>query len=106
MLAILTPQAMTSPTDAAHAVAQWGKRSTKPLLAAWMGEEQVVEGRAVFRAAHIPVFRTPEPAVEMFSHVSSYYRNQRMLMQTPGPLGEQSAAEGSGTTFYIVNWPE
>ena len=93
VLAILTPQAMTAPTEVARAVAQCGKRSTKPLLAAWMGEEQVVEGRAVFRAANIPVFRTPEPAVEMFSHVSSYYRNQRMLLQTPAPLGEQPAPD-------------
>src|SRR6187401_1532434 len=55
-----------------------------------MGEEQVIEGRAAFQAQGIPVFRTPEPAVEMFAHVSSFYRNQRMLMQTPGPLSEQA----------------
>ncbi len=89
VLAVLTPQAMTSPTEVAHAVVQSAKRSTKPLLAAWMGEEQVIEGRGVFQAARVPVFRTPEPAVEMFAHVSSFYRNQRMLMQTPGPLFDQ-----------------
>ena len=89
VLVILTPQAMTSPTDVARVVAACAKRSDKPLLAAWMGEAQVVEGRGVFQAQGIPVFRTPEPAVEMFAHVSSFYRNQRMLMQTPGPLCEQ-----------------
>jgi acetyltransferase len=89
VLAILTPQAMTSPTEAANAVAQWATRSTKPLLAAWMGEKQVLDGRAVLRRARIPVFRTPEPAVEMFAHLSSFYRNQRMLLQTPGPLSQQ-----------------
>jgi acetyltransferase len=31
------------------------------------------------------VFRTPDPAVEMFSHVSAFYRNQQALLQTPGP---------------------
>jgi acetyltransferase len=89
VLAVLTPQAMTAPTEAAHAVVACRKNSTKPLLAAWMGEEQVIEGRSVFQQAGIPVFRTPEPAVDMFAHVSSYYRNQRMLMQTPQPLEEQ-----------------
>ena len=93
VLAILTPQAMTAPTEVATAVAQWAARSTKPLLAAWMGEDQVIEGRAVLRAASIPVFRTPEPAVEMFAHVSSYFRNQRMLLQTPPPLVERSAPD-------------
>ncbi|MGZ8228544.1 MAG: bifunctional acetate--CoA ligase family protein/GNAT family N-acetyltransferase [Burkholderiales bacterium] len=92
VLAVLTPQAMTAPTEAAQAVVACRKASTKPLLAAWMGEEQVLEGRAVFQKARIPVFRTPEPAVEMFAHVSSYYRNQRMLMQTPQPMEEQPHA--------------
>ena len=89
VLAVLTPQAMTAPAAAARAVVACKGKSTKPLLAAWMGDEQVNEGREVFRQAGVPVFRTPEPAVEMFAHVSSYYRNQRMLMQTPQPLEEQ-----------------
>jgi acetyltransferase len=89
VLAVLTPQAMTAPAEAARAVVACKKGSTKPLLASWMGEEQVNEGRHVFIQAGVPVFRTPEPAVEMFAHVSSYYRNQRMLLQTPQPLEEQ-----------------
>ena len=89
VLAVLTPQAMTAPAAAARAVVSCKGKSTKPLLASWMGDEQVNEGREVFRQAGVPVFRTPEPAVEMFAHVSSYYRNQRMLMQTPQPLEEQ-----------------
>jgi len=93
VLAVLTPQAMTAPAEAARAVVACGRESTKPLLAAWMGEEQVIEGRAVFQKARIPVFRTPEPAVEMFAHVSSFYRNQRMLLQTPQPLEEQPEPE-------------
>jgi acetyltransferase len=89
VLALLTPQAMTAPAAAARAVVACRTKSTKPLLASWMGDEQVAEGREVFRQAGVPVFRTPEPAVEMFAHVSSYYRNQRMLMQTPQPLLEE-----------------
>src|SRR5581483_3235478 len=89
VLAILTPQAMTAPTEVANAVVEARQGSTKPVLAAWMGEEQVAAGRDILRAASVPVFRTPEPAVEMFAHVAAFYRNQRMLVQTPGPLTEQ-----------------
>ena len=88
VLVILTPQAMTSPTEVARAVIACARGSDKPLFAAWMGEEQVIAGRALFQKRGIPVFRTPEPAVEMFANVSSFYRNQRQLMQAPGPLGE------------------
>ena len=93
VLVILTPQAMTEPTEVARAVIACAQASDKPLFATWMGEEQVAAGRALFTARGIPVFRTPEPAVEMFANVSAFYRNQRLLMQTPGPLSEQRAPD-------------
>lgn len=85
-LVILTPQAMTDAAATAAAVVEGAHGSQKPLLACWMGELSVAEARQTFVRAHIPVFRTPEPAVDMFSHVSSFYRNQQTLLQTPGPL--------------------
>jgi acetyltransferase len=93
LLAILTPQAMTSPADAARAVVESAHASSKPVIACWMGEEQIAEGRAVLTAAGIPVFRTPEPAVETFAHVSSFYRNQRALLQVPGPRAQGPAPD-------------
>lgn len=47
--------------------------------------------RKVFGEAGIPTFRTPEPAVELFSHISAYYKNQKLLMQTPASLTEHKA---------------
>ncbi len=85
LLAILSPQAMTEPVDAARAVIESARASSKPVIACWMGEEQVAAGRAELASAGIPVFRTPEPAVETFANVSAFYRNQRALLQVPGP---------------------
>ena len=89
VLAILAPQAMSEPTQAALAVVEAARGSSKPVLACWMGGEQIAPARKLFADAAIPVFRTPDPAVEMFAHVSSYYRNQRALLQAPGPLSQQ-----------------
>ncbi|HLP99275.1 MAG TPA: bifunctional acetate--CoA ligase family protein/GNAT family N-acetyltransferase [Sideroxyarcus sp.] len=90
VLAILTPQAMTKPLESAQVMIDIAKTNTsshsKPLLTCWMGETQVAESRDAFTKAHLPHFRTPEPAVEVFSHLSAYYRNQKLLMQMPGPL--------------------
>jgi len=88
VLAILTPQAMTDPTQAARAVIEVAKKSDKPLVICWMGEEQVREARLLFKGAGIPSFNTPEPAVELFSHISNYYRNQQLLMQAPASLSD------------------
>ncbi len=86
VLVMLSPQAMTDPTGVAKAVAEIEQNADKPVVTCWMGEELVREGRRVFEEAGIPTFRTPEPAVELFSHISAYYRNQKLLMQTPASL--------------------
>ncbi|HEX5637844.1 MAG TPA: CoA-binding protein, partial [Gammaproteobacteria bacterium] len=85
VLAILTPQAMTKPLASAQAMIDLANSHSKPLLTCWMGETQVAESREAFARAHRPHFRTPEPAVEVFSHLYAYYRNQKLLMQVPGP---------------------
>ncbi len=86
VLAILTPQAMTKPLEAANTLIELSKQYSKPLLTCWMGESQVAKSRVAFNLAKKPNFRTPEPAVEVFSYLSAYYRNQKLLMQMPGPL--------------------
>lgn len=91
VLIILAPQAMTSPLEAARTVIEVAKSAeNKPLVTAWMGEDQVAQSRKLFEDAGIPTFRTPEPAVEMFSQVSAYYRNQQLLMQTPASLTDRT----------------
>jgi len=86
VLVMLTPQAVTDPSGVADVVVELEKTADKPVLVCWMGEELVAEARAKFSAAGIPHFRTPEPAVELFSHISAYYQNQKLLMQTPSSL--------------------
>ncbi|MDK9725512.1 MAG: bifunctional acetate--CoA ligase family protein/GNAT family N-acetyltransferase [Sterolibacteriaceae bacterium MAG5] len=88
VLTILTPQAMTDPTQAARTVIETAGKSDKPIVTCWMGEEQVREARLLFKGAGVPSFRTPEPAVELFSHISAYYRNQQLLMQTPAAIAD------------------
>ena len=88
ILVILAPQALTDPTQTARAVIELARRSDKPLVTCWMGEEQVSEARLLFRGAGIPTFRTPEPAVDLFSKISNYYRNQKLLMQSPASISD------------------
>jgi len=103
VLVMLTPQAMTRPTEAAQAVVDVAKTSSKPVLTCWMGEAQVYEGRRLFKQAGIPFFTTPEPAVEVFSFLSAFYDNQRQLMQTPGPLSQQAEPDVEGARLIIEN---
>ena len=101
VLTILTPQAMTKPLEAAQAVIELSNQYSKPLLACWMGEGQVAEARKAFNDAKRPNFRTPEPAVEVFSHLSAYYQNQKLLMQMPGPLSHHLEPDVDGARMII-----
>ena len=101
VLVILAPQAMTAPLEVARAVIECAKTSDKPLLACWMGEEQVAEARQLLAAHGIPTFRTPDPAIEMFAHVSGFYRSQKMLLQTPGPLSRHPGPDVAGARLVI-----
>ncbi len=101
VLVMLTPQAMTRPTEAAEAVVEVAKGSSKPVIACWMGEAQVAEGRRRFVEAGIPNFSTPEPAVEVFSYLSAFYENQRLLMQTPGPVARGTEPDVEGARLII-----
>jgi acetyltransferase len=101
ILVILTPQAMTEAEATARAVVDASRGASKPLIACWMGEASVVPARKLLQDASIPVFRTPDPAVEMFAHLAAYYRNQRTLLQAPGPLAHQAAPDIKGARLVI-----
>jgi acetyltransferase len=101
VLTILTPQAMTEAEQTARAVVEAARGAAKPLIACWMGEASIGAARKLLQEASIPVFRTPDPAVEMFAHLAAFYRNQRSLLQTPGPLAHQAAPDVRGARAVI-----
>jgi len=83
VVVLLTPQAMTRPTEVAEAVAALADRHQKPILTSWMGGRQVEQARVLYNNARIPTFRTAEAAVESFYVLAAYQTNQQLLLQTP-----------------------
>ena len=81
MLILLTPQAMTDPTETARQVAAVGGKSDKPILACWMGGAAVRPGREILNAAGIPTFDAPEDAIRAFLHMVQYRRNQELALR-------------------------
>ena len=93
LLAMYSPVAVTDPAEAARAVGEavraarasaGGRR--KPVLAAWLGDIGPNESHAWLESYGIPNFYTPENAVEAFSFLCAYRRNQAQLMQAPVAL--------------------
>ena len=102
ILTLLTPQSMTRPLEAAQGVAEASKlQRSKPVLTCWMGETQVREAREHLTARRLPSFLTPERAVEAFAYLSRYHSNQRLLLQTPGPLSDFREPDIEGAEMII-----
>lgn len=101
VLVLLTPQTMTRPAEVADAVIPLVKNSSKPVLTCWMGENQVNAGRQHFREAGIPCFTSPEPAVEVFSYLSAFNENQRLLQQVPGPVSRTVEPDVEGARMIV-----
>jgi acetyltransferase len=101
LLVLLTPQAMTDPAGVAQALVNLGGKEHKPLLTCWMGEIQVAEGRSILRDANIPTFNTPETAVDAFSYLVNYSRNQKLLLETPEPMSLDKAPDVEGARLII-----
>jgi acetyltransferase len=101
VLVLLTPQAMTRPTEAAEAVIRAGESCQKLILACWLGESQVHEGRQLFAQHKIPTFINPESAIEAFGFLAEYHRNQKMLLQSPEPLASHQPPDLTGARLII-----
>ena len=101
VLVMLTPQAMTDPGAVAEVVIEAGNPRKKPLLACWMGGHFVEPARSRFAEAGVPHFPTPEASVEAFSYLAAYERNQRLLLQVPGPLSDRSDADVESARMII-----
>ena len=101
ILVMLAPQATTDASATALAVIEAGKQTTTPIVACWMGEEQVRAGRILLAEAGIPAFALPETALELYRHVSTYYREQKLHQRTPQASSLRVGQESEGARMLI-----
>ncbi len=83
LLAVLTPQAMTDPTQIAEQLKPFAKLDGKPILASWMGGTGVAAGESILNRAGIPTFAYPDTAARVFHYMWQYTYSLRGLYETP-----------------------
>jgi len=83
LLVTLTPQAMTDPAETARRLQDFAQTPGKPVLASWMGGEDVAAGEAILNQANIPTFAYPDTAAHVFNLMWRYAYNLRGLYETP-----------------------
>jgi len=101
VLAILAPMVLYDHTAVANEVIAAAAKSRKPVLACWMGATRVAEAQTLFAESRVPHFDSPEVAVEAMSFLATHHRNQKLLMQSPGPLSERESPDVEGARLII-----
>lgn len=88
LLAILTPQQMTDPLDAAECLVEATKGFGKPILASWMGGARVAAGRQQLNRSHVATFDHPDTAAEAFALMWQHSRRLQLLYERPSLFTE------------------
>ena len=101
VLCIFAPLVSGDPMGTALQVIEAARGSRKPMLACWMGGSRVAEAQALFAEHHLPHFETPELAMEAMSFLAAHQRNQKLLMQSPGPLAHDDPPDVEGARLII-----
>ncbi|MGH8094090.1 MAG: acetate--CoA ligase family protein [Chthoniobacterales bacterium] len=99
LLVVLTPQAVTGPTEVAKRLTAFAKLEGKPVLASFMGGASVSEAIDILDRAGIPTFVYPDSAARAFCHLWQYTHALRGAHETPplssGPDESTARTEAS-----------
>lgn len=99
LLVVLTPQAVTPPTEIANRLTAFAKLEGKPILASFLGGQSVAAAMTILDSAGIPTFAYPDSAARAFCYLWQYTHALRALYETPalavGAEGSAARAEAS-----------
>lgn len=102
LLVILTPQAMTDPTGTAEQLKPFARLDGKPILASWMGGQEVEPGENILNAAGIPTFRSPDTAARAFYYMWRYSYNLQALYETPALVTDSTDTVGRAKAEAVI----
>ena len=90
IIIILTPQSMTKPKETAQAITG-SMRGNKPVLACFMGGQDVLPGRDELVAANLPDYPSPERAVAALKAMVDYakWKNRPARIVTRFPVNRR-----------------
>ena len=98
LLVVLAPTGLCDPTSVAQGLSRYAKLANKPVIASWMGGQDIAPGEAILNQAGIPTYRYPDAAARVFQLMWSYSANIKALYETPeafvpGNMGSAKASE-------------
>ncbi len=101
VLTITASQAVISEAEIARQVVAFSRNTHKTLLACWMGEADVADGREILEQGGIPNYRYPEEGVMAFLRMYRYASNLELLYETPPTTPESFLPQKEKATAIV-----
>jgi acetyltransferase len=102
LMVVLAPQGMTDPGRIAQKLEPYAK-STKPILASFMGGDSITPAKAVLNDLGIPLFSYPDTAAKVVCYMWQYTYNLRGLYETPVLAEGPDTATAKGRAAKIID---
>ncbi|WP_418318184.1 GNAT family N-acetyltransferase [Piscinibacter sakaiensis] len=95
------PTAIVRSDEIARACAPMVRQATDRVLACWLGDESVAAARRIFEDAGAANYDTPEEAVRAFALLSTYRRNQTLMLEAP--TADENGAPDIATARRVID---
>jgi acetyltransferase len=94
-----TPSVPSEPV--ARALLPLAQLTPPRLIGCWLGHDAAAAARSVFQQAGLPSYDTPEAAVQAFSMLLAYRRNQAQLIEAPPLHGGEIEADAASARALV-----
>jgi len=99
LLVLCVPQVMANPKKLADRIIDISRKTTKPILTSFIGEESVHHARQILNRNNVPSYSSPDEAVEAYMYLYHYARGLALLYETP----EEISIEPSKSFKLIID---
>ena len=101
VLLVHAPTAGVASAQVARALLPLARATPPRLLGCWLGHAAVSEARRVFQQAGIASYSTPEEAVDAFSMLVAFRRNQAQLIEAPPSRSDEVPADAAAARLRV-----
>ncbi len=91
LLILCVPQVMADPGKLAERVIDLSRKTTKPILTSFIGEESVYHARQILNRNDVPTYTSPDEAVQSYMYLYQYARNLELLYETPEEIDVETS---------------
>ncbi len=103
VIVMVTPAAITNPSQIAHYMVELNKKyPDKPIFAVYMGGKSMEEGIKVLNENRIPSYTFPEQAIHALKGMVQYSRFKEELKVEPEPMSVERDQNTVKSIFYDV----